>query len=97
MKTNRKELGMDYKELGKKIDTAHKENREDHQKFYEALEGMGNRMVEAEKELIKRPTFSQTKDIAKEAAGFKHWIASAIGGVIGAASTVVAVLFGWNK
>lgn len=84
---------MNLNDLSKQLDIFHQENREDHKAFSKALGGTKDEVEQNAKDLLERPTFEDARRIAKEQNGFRHYLASAIGGIIGAVSAFIATIF----
>ena len=88
---------MDIKDLGEKIDSIHRDNREDHRQIIQKIETITQRVEGNTREILIRPTFAEAKQIAKEEVGFKNWLATGIGSIIGAVSGFFSACFFGQK
>lgn len=88
---------MDIKDLSKQLDAFHAENKQDHTDIKQKMERVVEKVEGNTRDLLVRPTFAESKIIAKESNGFKHWLASGIGAIIGAVSGFFSAYFLGSK
>ena len=84
---------MDIEDLSKQLDAFHAENKQDHTEIMKKMEKVAEKVEGNTRDLLVRPTFAESKILAKETNGFKHWLASGIGAIIGAVSGFFSAYF----
>lgn len=88
---------MDIKDLSNQLRDFDAENKKEHADIMKKMDQVVEKVEGNTRGLLVRPTFAEAKIVSKEANGFKHWLASGIGAIIGAVSGFFSAYFLGNK